>query len=96
VRRPAGFRADFRASWGFIYSAEDEDGAWVVLAGWPDVKIDNKHRDGRPHLHADGIEGNDRRDLRMKLTRAAAVRAVRKQLETTGRIDPDALAEGLG
>ena len=96
MRRSAGFRHDFESKAGFVYSALENDGRWVILAGWPDVKIDNKHGDKRPHLHADGIDGEDRRNLRKALRREEAVATIRAQLEKDGKIDPDELERELG
>lgn len=73
----------------------DEDGRWVILAGDPPIKIDNKHDDRVPHMHVGGFESDDRRTLRPDLTPKEVAEAIREQLEETGYIDTKKLEEGL-
>lgn len=67
----------------------------VILAGDPDVKIDNKHMDRRPHIHVGGWQSDDRRSLRGDLTVDEASQAIRAQLSDQGRLDVDDLIEEL-
>lgn len=94
MRPPAGFQA-WDVPVGIVLVREDDGGGWVVLAGYPMVKMDNRHRDGRPHLHVGGWNSDDRRDLRPTLTADEAAAAVVDQLEATGHVDPEALEEAL-
>lgn len=94
MRPPAGFRA-WDVPVGVVFVREDDRGGWVVLAGDPMVKLDNKHRGGRPHMHVGSWESEDRRDLRSDLTADEAAAAIVGQLEAKGHIDPDALEAEL-
>ena len=94
ARRPAGFRT-WESTVGYVYSRREQDGRWVILAGPPDVKLDNKHDDRRPHLHADGWDSADRRDLRVDLTMEEAVSAIRGQLSVAGHVDVEHLERDL-
>ncbi len=96
MRKPPRFRAPRTGSrHGILLVREGDDGTWVVLASPPDVKVDNRHRDRRPHIHTDGWQGNDRRDLRADLTLEEVVLAIRRRLEATGWIDVEALRREL-
>lgn len=68
---------------------------WVILAGDPEVKMDNMHADGRPHLHLGGWDSPDRQDLRPGLTARKAADAVAAQLLAKGYLDPRSLVEVL-
>ena len=94
ARRPAGFRS-WGTTAGYVFSRLEEDGRWVILAGPPDVKLDNKHGDRRPHLHAGGWESTDRRELRADLTMEEAVSAIRVRLTIAGHVDAHELQEAL-
>lgn len=73
----------------------DEDGGWVILAGYPAIKIDNKHDDRLPHMHVGGFNSDDRRSLRHDLTPGEAADAIRAHLERNGFIDTKELEEEL-
>jgi hypothetical protein len=80
---------------GILLVRQEEDGRWVILAGAPDVKIDNKHMDRRPHMHVGSWDAEDRQALRQDLTATEAASAIRHQLGTIGYLDLDALKEEL-
>jgi hypothetical protein len=94
MRKPRGFTS-WSVPTGDLYSRWDDDGGWVVLAAEPDVKIDNRHRDGRPHLHLGGWDSPVRRDLRPDLTLQEAVAAIVRHLSESGSIDVPRLQEEL-
>ena len=94
MRKQAGFQA-WKVPVGILLVREEEDGRWVVLAGDPHVKIDNKHLDGRPHMHVGSWESQDRRALRPGVTVGDVASAIRSQLAETGRVDVEALEEAL-
>jgi len=94
VRKPRGFSAP-KVPFGVLFVKTEDDGGWVILAGEPDVKIDNKHMDRRPHIHVGGWLSDDRRPLRFDLTVAEAARAIRSQLSNRGRLDVADLIEEL-
>lgn len=94
MRKPWGFQA-LNVPVGVLFVREEEDGRWVVLAGEPDVKIDNKHLDGRPHMHVGSWQSTNRRPLRRDLTAREAAETISRQLTETGRIDTEALEEAL-
>jgi hypothetical protein len=90
MRKPQGFQ-EWKVPVGTLFVREDENGQWVILASEPDVKIDNKHRDGRPHMHVGNWDSTDRRDLRASLSMAEAASAIHRQLKKNGYLDLDAL-----
>lgn len=94
ARKPRGFDRR-RARVGRLYVRRDPDGGWVVLASPPDVKIDNKHRDRRPHLHPEGWISGARIELREDLTLDEVIVAIRQQLMGHVRLDPAKLVEDL-
>lgn len=94
TRRPSGFRR-WGAEIGYVFSRREDNGRWVILAGPPDIKIDNKHADGSPHMHVGGWESDDRRHLRADLGLDEAVDAIRAQLAARGTIDTETLAREL-
>jgi hypothetical protein len=95
MRKPRGFRAG-NVPVGVLFVREEDDGKWVILAGEPEVKLDNKHRDGRPHMHVGAWDSEDRRELRADLTAKEAREAIARQLAEKGYLDPGALEEDLG
>lgn len=95
VRKPRGFTT-WPVPAGALYGRREADGRWVILAGEPDVKLDNWHGDRRPHLHVRGWDSTVRRDLRTDLTIEEAVAAVARQLAEQGYLDPRRLLEDLG
>ncbi|MHB8587171.1 MAG: hypothetical protein ACYDDF_15195 [Thermoplasmatota archaeon] len=84
-----------RAPPGFIWVRTTSTGRWVIMAGYPETKIDNTHRDALPHLHDGGLESAKRRPLRPDLTQQEAIRAIVTQLTQAGSIDIDTLVEEL-
>lgn len=94
TRRPAGFRR-WDVAIGFVFTRLEANGRWVILAGPPDVKLDNKHTDGIPHMHIGGWESMDRRNLRPDLSLREAVDAIRAQLSERAAIDAEKLAREL-
>jgi len=94
VRKPRGFHP-WAVPIGVLFVSEEEEGRWVVLAGDPAVKIDNKHLNGRPHMHAGDWNSCDRRLLREDLTVDEAADTIRHLLETKGHIDLQALEDRL-
>lgn len=93
-RRPEGFRI-WGAGAGYVFTRIEEDGRWVILAGPPDVKLDNRHGDRRPHVHVGGWDSADRRALRADLAFEEAVDEVRGQLLERGRLDAARLVREL-
>lgn len=93
-RKPRGFR-NWNVPVGVLLVRREEDGRWVILAADPEIKIDNHHDNRIPHLHIDGWNTEDRRDLRATLTPEAAADAIRHHLSTLGYIDVDRLLEEL-
>lgn len=94
MRKPRGFQRA-RVPFGLLVYKEEEGGRWVLLAGEPEIKIDNKHRDGRPHMHAHGRDSKERRDLREDPSLAEAVEVVARQLNEKGHIDVTGPTEEL-
>ncbi len=94
MRKPPGFQA-WNVPVGILLVRHEEDGRWVILAGAPDVKIDNKHRGRRPHMHIGSWDAEDRHLLREDLTATEAAAAIRHQLATAGYLDLDELREEL-
>jgi hypothetical protein len=94
LRKPRGFRR-WTVRVGDLLVSTRPDGSWIILACEPEVKIDNRHRDGRPHLHVGGWDSEDRRPLQLDLTLSEAARAVARQLEEKGSIDARTLEEEL-
>lgn len=95
MRKPRGFQV-WNVPVGILFVREEDDGKWVVLAGEPEVKIDNKHRDGKPHMHVGGWNSEDRRGLRPTLTAGDAAEAIARLLAEKGHLDPRSLEEELG
>ncbi len=95
MRKPRGFRA-WNVPVGILFVREEDDGGWVVLAGEPDVKIDNKHLDGTPHMHIGDWDSKKRQTLRKDLTATEAAATIARQLSENGFLDPDGLKEELG
>ena len=94
MRKLRGFRA-WDVPVGLLFLREEDDGSWVLLAGEPDIKIDNKHRDGQPHMHVNGWDSEDRCELRRDLTLADAVEAIARHLNKDGHINVKRLLEEL-
>ncbi|MCA1812599.1 MAG: hypothetical protein LC624_01455 [Halobacteriales archaeon] len=94
MRKVRGF-ARLDVAGGVIMYRSDTDGTWVVLASHPDVKVDNKHMDRRPHIHVGGWASADRRALRAGLGAGHVVAAIARHLEQQGYIDVMRLAEEL-
>lgn len=94
MRKPMGFQ-EWKVPVGILFVREEEDGRWVILAGEPDIKIDNKHLDGKPLMHLGSWDSDDRRNLRANLTAAEAALAIRRQLTQYGYLEPEALEDEL-
>ncbi len=86
MRKPPGFQ-DWDVPIGILLVRHEEDGRWTILAAEPDIKLDNKHMDRRPHVHVGGWNSDDRRLLRHDLTASEAAQAIRRHLSATGKID---------
>lgn len=93
-RKPPGFQAG-NVPVGILLVRQEEDGRWVILAGAPDVKLDNKHMDRRPHMHIGSWDAEDPHALRQDLTATEAASAIRHQLASAGYLDLDALKDAL-
>jgi len=93
VRPPAGF-VSLDVPTGEIHYKEDANG-WVVLAGDPDVKFDNKHRDRRPHMHVGGWNSETRVDLRPDLELHEVLRVLKQELAGRGWLDVSSLEASL-
>lgn len=94
MRKPRGF-TNWDVPVGVLYLRKEEDGRWVILAGDPEIKIDNDHPDRIPHMHIGGWNSDDRRDLRPTLTPEQAVQAIVRHLEEDGFIRVKRLLEEL-
>lgn len=93
-RKPSGF-IRVAVPVGVLFLRTVGIAHWVILAADPEIKIDNAHDDRIPHMHLNGWNSEDRRDLRPTLSPDEAVRMIRIHLETQGYIDTDQLLEDL-
>ncbi len=94
MRKPRGF-TNWDVPVGVLYLRKEEDGRWIILAADPEIKIDNDHSDRIPHIHVDGWNSDDRRDLRPTLGPDEAAQAILRHLEEHGYIDVKRLLEEL-
>lgn len=94
MRKPRGF-VPWAVRHGDLFVTMRANGRWVILAGDPPIKVDNEHRDGRPHVHVGGWDSEDRRPLRDELDVIEAARVIQNHLNENGYIDIERLLESL-
>jgi hypothetical protein len=94
MRKPPGFTRRRIAAIEALVRTRD-DGAWVVLLSPPDIKVDNVHRDRRPHMHPGGWTDPATWPLREGIGPDDVVDAAAACLAERGRLAPADLRRRL-